>query len=296
MKPSVSINRDRRSNSRSERVRFIISSEGYSSEPRYFQMLSENVPDSISGPIVEVIPLKRYNLQSGSSDPSVVARLTADYIRMLGDGRYTAELLIGRVVESFHQVRSQKKFPKEVIAKELREHLEDKGLVDGLGNITDSSEAFYACLDYLDAHYSVKNLDLVEDRIIYDPDIDKVCIVVDRDKTRHRGPEKYSEFLDVCEKYGYLPFVTNPRFEFWLILHFDISAHIKGLRDESSCDEIVKGLCSEHQIGKRSDFKEYGARVGTAISNAGLFENDPGRLESAIGTNLGILMRMIGFR
>ena len=123
MKPSVSINRDRKSNSRSERVRYIISSEGYSSEPRYFQMLSENVPDSISGPIVEVIPLKRYNLQSGNSDPSVVARLTADYIRMLGDGTYTVELLLGRVVESFHTVRSQKKYPKERIASELRSHL-----------------------------------------------------------------------------------------------------------------------------------------------------------------------------
>ena len=79
------------------------------SESNYFRMVSENVPDTVKGPMVDVVVLSRYGLQGGYSDPCRLFRLTRDYLRMLETGEYTVGLLVGRVLESFYRVRPPKK-------------------------------------------------------------------------------------------------------------------------------------------------------------------------------------------
>ncbi len=295
MLPSTGLTADRKSNTREERIKYLIVTEGMVSESNYFRMVSENVPDTVKGPMVDVVVLSRYGLQGGYSDPCRLFRLTRDYLRMLETGEYTVDLLVGRVLESFYRVRSPKKHDINELETELERALSESGHT-GWNGIADASAAFDVCLRYLDEKYGVKNLKLVEDKIEFHRNTDKVCIVIDRDKSDSRDTNRYCRFLDACAEEGYLAYVSNPRFELWSVMHFDISGDVEKLRDPIMCEPALVRLCGQHQIGKKTNYSKYASRIGLAIENSERFENDPKRLESIPGTNLGKLMKMLGFR
>ena len=295
MLPSTGLSRDRKSGIREERVKYHIITEGTVSESSYFRMVAENIPDTVGGPLVDVVVMSRYGLQGGYSDPCRLFRLTRDYMRMLETGEYTPELLVGRVLESFFQVRSPKKYDINRLSETLMRRLHSEGF-SGWEGIRDTSKAFDACLRHLDEEYGVRNLKLVEDKIEFHPSTDRVCIVVDRDKSESRDAVRYNAFLDACEKEGYLAFVTNPRFELWSVLHHQVAEDIGKLKDPATCEQTLKRLCASHQIGKRTNYSKYDSRIWLAMENSQQFETDPKVLESAPGTNLGELMGMLGFK
>ena len=295
MLPSTGLSRDRKSGIREDRVKYLIITEGTVSESNYFRMVAENIPDTVGGPLVDVVVMSRYGLQGGYSDPCRLFRLTRDYMRMLETGEYTPELLVGRVLESFFQVRSPKKYDINRLSETLMRRLHSEGF-SGWAGIRDTSKAFDACLRHLDEEYGVRNLKLVEDKIEFHPSTDKVCIVVDRDKSESRDTERYTRFLDACEKEGYLAFVTNPRFELWSVLHHQVAEDIGKLKDPATCEPTLKRLCASHQIGKRTNYSKYDSRIWLAMENSQQFETDPKVLESVPGTNLGELMGMLGFK
>ena len=56
--------------------------------------------------------------------------------------------------------------------------------------------------------------------ITFDSEIDYLCLVVDRD------PASFTEFqfddvLETCKQNNFEFLISNPNFEFWLLLHFD---------------------------------------------------------------------------
>ena len=295
MLPSTGLRRERKSGIREERVKYLIITEGTVSESNYFRMVAENIPDTVGGPLVDVVVMSRYGLQGGYSDPCRLFRLTRDYMRMLETGEYTVDLLVGRVLESFFRVRSPKKYDINKLSSELTRALASAGYT-GWKEINDTSDAFDVCLRYLDSEHGVKNLKLVDDKIDFHPNTDKVCIVVDRDKSESRDAVRYNAFLDACEKEGYLAFVSNPRFELWSVLHHQVSEDICKLKDPATCEQTLKRLCASHQIGKRTNYSKYDSRIWMAMENSQQFENDPKVLESVPGTNLGELMGMLGFK
>jgi len=71
---------------------------------------------------------------------------------------------------------------------------------------------------------------IVEQEIIYNKDIDKICLVMDRDKGNVK-PFQYDEIIQKCnEKYIKL-YVSNPTFEFWLLLHSLSVDELKQLKE-----------------------------------------------------------------
>ncbi len=53
-------------------------------------------------------------------------------------------------------------------------------------------------------------------------DTERVFIVFDRDyNEEYFNHQKYVECIDTCEKLGYTPVVSSPKFELWMLMHFD---------------------------------------------------------------------------
>ena len=63
-----------------------------------------------------------------------------------------------------------------------------------------------------------------EQAITYAEGLDKICFIIDRDResfVSHPENDQYSYVLNKCKDNGFGFYLTNPCFEFWLLLHFD---------------------------------------------------------------------------
>lgn len=91
--------------------------------------------------------------------------------------------------------------------------------VDEMGFVKDEYEVVEVCRR---CYRKLFNSDPVIDipkLVDYRQGIDHICVVVDRDR-ENRSSSDIDEFIRRCKKTRYEPFITNPCFELWLLMHF----------------------------------------------------------------------------
>lgn len=155
---------------------------------------------------------------------------------------------------------------------------------------------YYGCsclvdniLDYIKSH-----------QLTYDKDIDTVCLIVDRDKNsfiKNNCLNQYDSVVKSCIDNGFRLVVTNPCFEFWLLLHYDINRFNKEKLLENGCVSngmtyAVKCLRECCDGYKKSSYPaEYIVLlVDRAIEQEKLFCEDVVGLENNLGSNIGLLI------
>ncbi|MBA7555286.1 hypothetical protein ES705_47944 [subsurface metagenome] len=121
----------------------------------------------------------------------------------------------------------------------------------------------------------------------------ELWIVIDRDK--QDGSEKQiNDIINDCENEGYNVALSNPTFEFWLLLHVNdlkdydrndllenrkISSKSRFLETELS--KIIGGYRKENL-----DFKKFETGIFDAVNRAYKFENNIRKLADSLGTNV----------
>ncbi len=143
-------------------------------------------------------------------------------------------------------------------------------------------------------------------KIDYKEDLDKVCIIFDRD---YRDLEKkldgiYSE----CRKHGIFIGISNPNFELWLLMHFPgiekydkekLYKNPKNLRHQLFEDSSEKKKYLEILVGKMAGgyskgstlkFERYLDGIDLAVRQAHIFEEDEESLKESLGTSMGRLL------
>lgn len=134
----------------------------------------------------------------------------------------------------------------------------------------------------------------------YNNEGDQFCIVIDRDWTTHSEKNMY-DCIKHCEENGYLCFISNPCFEFWLLMHLcDINEKYVNDLDKIKCNAkmsqkhtyVSKEVWTLAGHGKAHlDFENnYLPKVLYAIEQAKKFETDKKKLVNNIGTNIGELI------
>lgn len=117
-----------------------------------------------------------------------------------------------------------------------------------------------------------------EHAITYAEGFDKICFVVDRDKesfVAHTKNNQYEYVLKKCKENGFGFYLTNPCFEFWLLLHFD---DVEQLDEGQLCDNpkvTAKRRYTEQELRKRMsgytkssyDVEWFMRRINIAIQN-----------------------------
>lgn len=133
--------------------------------------------------------------------------------------------------------------------------------------------------------------------ISYEEGFDRICVVVDRDKYSFTK-EQYHSVLEICkrEKFGF--YLSNPCFEFWLLLHYEdvLTLDISELKE----NKIISGKkrYAEHELCKKLKGYKKGNRkveevisqTDIAIENEKKFCQDIEKLEEEVGSNIGILI------
>lgn len=140
----------------------------------------------------------------------------------------------------------------------------------------------------------------------FDPEIDQVCVIFDRD---YRDLEKYlDEIFELCEKHRINIIMSNPNFELWLLMHFPnikqydskmLLENRKNLRGQlfknaskkkKYLEILVAQSAQGYSKGSKIHFEKFLPMVDTAINQAQLYCEEPEQLKSNLGTSVGRLI------
>ena len=256
-----------------------LSVEGDETERTYFDNLNEYLDDSLIK--IEVLRHKRGD---GYSDPIYVIELLEEYIK-LRDGKLIPEELPPAFTE---------KYPKEFIQK----YLSDDIKLTREERKQFSEDLFKIGID-LEYRQYLKT---------FSKDTDYFAIVLDRDCKSH-SKKLMQECVDKCNQSNYGCFISNPCFEFWLLLHL---CNVKKEFSPTQLDELYSNptISNKHtlvsfQVSERAHHKKsiskntftkfYYPNISNALNNSKDFATDFPELFDNLGSNLPKLLSIIGF-
>lgn len=292
-------NPTRSSSGKNKYSKYIFAFEGFNTEFEYFNGIINNRGIARIRSLVDICILQRENVDSGCSDPMGVLENVRCYTNAMKSGHhdgYTVSGYLKGLISSITD-KGRKDVVMDEVDKLLCEELED--LMNG--KVVDKSKIEEKCMDIVEQLTGEKYEITLPELGSYDPQIDHVCVIVDRDKDSHSKGEIES-FITKCQDYGFIPVICNPCFELWLMLHFDsiktvdsklLSENpiINGKRfTEIELDRIVNELNSSYHYDKtKLDPHMFLHRIGDAVVNSKLFCENIRWLEQNVGTNLGIV-------
>jgi hypothetical protein len=138
-----------------------------------------------------------------------------------------------------------------------------------------------------------------DQEIEYIPGYDRVCLIVDRDRGNF-SVRQYDEVVEQCREKNIQLYVSNPTFEFWLLLHsemvfsYDAAQILENRRIGNRGKRFLEKALSESFNGYKKeciDFEEkFMPHVRDAIVRANQFVQNTSLLENSLGTNVGLLV------
>lgn len=256
-----------------KRVVFL-SVEGEVTERRYFEFVRESRETLGIKSVVEIHVLRRGD---SSSSPEKVVELLENYLEVRNNNDFLAEV----------DKLELKHYDKEFIHK----YLEAPDTID-----VKEKRQFEGFLkeEQLDLTYLLflnkfKGSDNGEN--------DVFGIVIDRDAGNH-SPENMARIFDECDEKGYRCFLTNPRFEFWLLLHVaDVKSEypdelekMLNFNDETVDKHLLEKTGGGKKIQRKTFDTYFLPNIDTAIERANGLCTSRNKLLDQLGSTLGKLL------
>lgn len=259
-----------------KRVVFL-SVEGEVTERRYFEFVRESRETLGIKSVVEIHVLRRGD---SSSSPEKVVELLENYLEVRNNNDFLAEV----------DKLELKHYDKEFIHK----YLEAPDTID-----VKEKRQFEGFLkeEQLDLTYLLflnkfKGSDNGEN--------DVFGIVIDRDAGNH-SPENMERIFDECDEKGYRCFLTNPRFEFWLLLHVaDVKSEypdelekMLDFNDETVDKHLLEKTGGGKKIQRKTFDTYFLPNIDTAIERANGLCTSRNELLDQLGSTLGELFELL---
>lgn len=293
--------------------KFYLVFEGSDTESIYFDAV-KSMRDQIEiNPLIELIPIIRSFSEEGWSNPKKILDRVIENLRESKEHSMSYESLLNRIIDYLYDIKAiangrvmvrsiwktMQSVCTEVLNKSLADMVED---VESACNILSTS---------IMKEYEIENIvgdisEIIKDSgLTYSEGFDKICLIVDRDRDSFVSTpdnNQYKYVSEKCKEMGFEFYVTNPCFEFWLLLHFD---EVFGLDREKLLQNpkvTAKRRYTEDALRKiypRYRKSSYNAEVfvkniDRAIENEKQFCEDIEQLEYSVGSNIGnmiLLMR-----
>lgn len=259
-----------------KRVVFL-SVEGEVTERRYFEFVRESRETLGIKSVVEIHVLRRGD---SSSSPEKVVELLENYLEVRNNNDFLAEV----------DKLELKHYDKEFIHK----YLEAPDTID-----VKEKRQFEGFLkeEQLDLTYLLflnkfKGSDNGENDVFE--------IVIDRDAGNH-SPENMARIFDECDEKGYRCFLTNPRFEFWLLLHVaDVKSEypdelekMLDFNDETVDKHLLEKTGGGKKIQRKTFDTYFLPNIDTAIERANGLCTSRNELLDQLGSTLGELFELL---
>lgn len=260
---------------------FIIFTEGVATEQKYFIALSKskNLKDNI-----DIKVLDRWKENSGRSNQYYIIQDIINYINDIDSIEdcdkkkfiaYFTQIVEGCNYDTLMNV--SQKIPK--LAKKY------PNLISATNHIQ-------------------QQLLSVATVTTYNKDFDKICIVMDRDKHSF-SQEQYDQVIELCNENDFYLGISNPCFEFFLLLHLDdllSEDRIKILENEKNgkktlvellLDEKMKEVLdlSFHKTNYNVDYFIENYEIGK--KNIGNYSTKNTELKNNVGTSLFFILEQL---
>lgn len=259
---------------------FYLSVEGNVTEKEYFEGLSKYRDQLGINRRIDVEILKRSSKDTNSA-PKYVLELLEEYLRLrkLGNERLTEEI------------------PKEFIDSYGIEFITK--YIESPGELSTKEKNRFAT-ELRKIGYDINYRKYLN---TYKNDIDEFGIVIDRDVLTHSKENMY-DCIKHCKDAGYNCYISNPCFEFWLLLHLsDVKEEYREQMDDifhnkkiSQHHTFVSREVSNkahHNKGNINFQKNYLPYVFLASERAKMFEEKEEKLIDNIGCNLWKLIEKL---
>lgn len=257
----------------------ILSVEGDHTERRYFEHLNDHLDNSLIK--VEVL---RHRRGDGYSDPQYVVELLNEY-KDLREGDLIPEDLPLTFLETYSKdfVSKYLEDPESITTAEYKRFKEELILVG------------------IDIEYRKYLKTFTNENDLFG-------VIIDRDCDSH-SKELMEKCISICSEKGYACYISNPCFEFWLLLHLcDVNSEFS--QDQLQELFVNKKVSNAHtttslEVSKRArhgkdiskaifDSKYYPS-ISTALIRAKDFTSELPQLLDSLGTNIPQLMNILGY-
>ena len=284
--------------------------EGSDTEVIYFDAV-RTMRESIGiNPLIELIPIIRSFSEEGWSNPKKILDRVIENLRESKEQFISYESLLNRIMDYLYETkvittskvlaRNIWKTMLQTCDKKLKKSTEDR-----VDNVETSCKIL---IEDLREEYEVVNIvedisEIIKDSgLTYEEGFDQICLIVDRDKDSFIStPEnnQYKYVLDKCNKMGFQFCVTNPCFEFWLLLHFDEVFELDEEKLLNNFKVTAKRRYAENELRKiwpgynKSSYhsEKLVKNIDKAIENEKKFCEDIEQLENSVGSNIGRLVQ-----
>ena len=282
--------------------------EGNRTEGIYFNAINE-LKDKIGiNPLIEIISIERTYTEEGWSNPKKILEQLLKDLEEIENGKFSYKTLVDKIIEIIMEdEKFFSKISKETSSKEIIEDIKNE--IESLDSIVENIEEdcefflnmiiknFFLTIEEIPNILEIVLKNIENKQITYSEDIDKMCLIVDRDKKSFKE-EQYNYVKEECKRKNFKFYVTNPCFEFWLLLHFDEvhSINREKLLENKRASSKVRYVESELKKYFPYNKNKYNAellieKIDLAIENEKRFCEDIEELKDKLGSNIGLLIK-----
>ena len=270
------------------RRKYIFVFEGEKTEKQYFEGLFDYREELGIEDIIDIKTLERED-HTRSNQRKIVEEIHQS-LSMVTHIKEDKNAIINKLMES-----SQIEMPcdiESIVHRLFQEEVAASEFIELLERIRLLSD------EYEDIAFFIEQLERLKDILDYEEGYDNVCIIIDRDKQSFKE-DQYDAVLNICRENQYKLGVTNPCFEFWLLLHKNDCLQLNreelmGNKRVSSRRRYLESLLvSEYGTYQKSklDFELFKNDVNLAIEREQHYCEEPILLKNELGSSVGLIIK-----
>lgn len=285
---------------------YFLAFEGVKTEYQYFSGIREKQESLGITALRDITLLQRPATKENQSNPAIILPQVIQSLGEYRTGNYPVSTIVDHAVDWLihHNYLPKKGGKKQKMRKLLLERLEEDGYSPG--KVFHDWDAFlqtlYKHLIELTNQISADALKefhtyLKQQFCTYTPGYDKAGVIIDRDPDSFTSSQ-YEQVLALCRENNVSLYLSNPCFEFWLLLHFPVVLELdrRELLENKIISRTKRFLEGELQKIDSSfqknhlQFEMFEKHIDTAIKNETNFCEDIAALKTELGSNVGKLL------
>ena len=257
----------------------------------------------------ERTPIIRSYSEDGWSNPKKILDRVIENLEESRTNHISYETLLNRIMDYFYEIKviTSSRIQARSIWKTMCRICEEKCLKNLDSFVEDIEESCNLILKALQEEHDLQHVIsdishmIKEGGVTYSEGFDRICLIIDRDRDSFVSSpmnNQYRYVIDKCKEMGFGLYITNPCFEFWLLLHFDevfeldmnkLLENPKVTAKRRYVEQELRKLWSGYQ---KSSYKakELVKNIDKAINNEKKFSEDVVGLENSVGSNIGKLI------
>lgn len=285
--------------------------EGSKTEEIYFDAVNRLRDEVGINPLIELVPVIRDFSEEGWSNPKKILDRLIQNIQYIDHECISYEFLLNCIIDYLYSdlLMPKVKIAKSVMWSFLRKICKEElaAELDDVVQVDDIEKVGKCIFTKLKSKYHIA--EIIDDineiisygKLKYEAGFDKICLIVDRDRESFLsipGNNQYDYVVSKCREKGFMLCVTNPCFEFWLLLHYEevfslsreaLVENAKKSNKRRYAEHCLREICPK--FNKNSyPAEELVRRIDIAIENEKQFCEDVVELERSVGSNIGILL------